>query len=136
MNKELNFATCKWCGSSFVPKPGWVYKTPEGLVCRYNCQLAWERNHKLEVEERKQKRMKKRPKRYNNPEAIKSRKVPVQQYTLDGVFVARYDSVKQASDVSGFSCGTISLVAQGLRNRAGQYIFKYENEVIVNEKMV
>ena len=70
----------------------------------------------------------------NNKHAIKMglRKVPkgishklsyiLQQFTLDGEFVAQYNSTREAKQLTGISA---SKAARGKRKQAGGYIWKY-----------
>lgn len=53
--------------------------------------------------------------------------VPVAQYTPDGVHIATYNSIKDASTATGINISTICLVCKndGKHKRAGGYIWKY-----------
>ena len=50
---------------------------------------------------------------------------PIQQYTLDGQFVDRYNSVKIASKITGINYATITQAARGKYKQAGGYVWKY-----------
>lgn len=67
----------------------------------------------------------------NNP---KSR--PVDQYTVDGTFVARYVTVAEAAKANGLHYGCIARVARGERKTAGGFVWVYpfENPVRYSRK--
>lgn len=50
---------------------------------------------------------------------------PVEQYTLDMVFIKEYPSVMEAERQTGISHTKIVLVCQGKRKKAGGYIWRY-----------
>lgn len=50
---------------------------------------------------------------------------PVEQYTLDGEFVAKYQSTFQAQKATGVSSGNLSHVASGTRKTAGGFLWKW-----------
>lgn len=50
---------------------------------------------------------------------------PVEQYTLDGEFVASYSSTFKAQCATGVSSGNLSGVARGLRKSAGGFLWKW-----------
>ena len=51
---------------------------------------------------------------------------PVEQYTLDGVFINEFKSIHEASRQTGIAWQNISKVCLGKRNRAGMYYWKYK----------
>lgn len=53
---------------------------------------------------------------------------PVNQYSLDGKFIRRYDSIKQAKEVNGFHKENISLCCQHKRNQSKGYIWRYDGD--------
>lgn len=61
---------------------------------------------------------------------------PVNQYTLDGFFVKRYDSIKKAISENGFKSHNISMCCSHKRNQANGYIWRYDgdNDVSYNKK--
>ena len=56
----------------------------------------------------------------------KSTSKPVEQYTLDGVFVAEYPSIKEAERQTGISNSNICQCCKGNKKSAGGYIWKYK----------
>ena len=55
------------------------------------------------------------------------KRVPIEQYSLDGKFVARYSSALKAQKATDIAQGNISKVVRGERNHAGGYSWKIEN---------
>lgn len=53
---------------------------------------------------------------------------PIIQYTKDGVFVAEYQSLKEACEHTGANAGSISCVCTGKRKTANGFIWKYAQE--------
>lgn len=56
-----------------------------------------------------------------------SRKKPVTQYSLEGKFIARYDSLSECGRLTGFDISRISKACRGILNSAYRSIWKYEN---------
>ena len=54
---------------------------------------------------------------------------PVNQYKMDGTFIASYGSIKEAADANGLQLSLIGHVCRGKRKSTGGYIFKYANEL-------
>ena len=54
--------------------------------------------------------------------------IPVEQYSLDGEYIASYPSMSQAAKAVGCSSGTISEFFSGKRQTAGGYKWRYANE--------
>ena len=52
----------------------------------------------------------------------------VLQYDLDGNFIKRYATVKEAQETTGVNHSKISAVARGERKTAGGYVWKYTHE--------
>lgn len=52
----------------------------------------------------------------------------VTQYDMDNSLLARYTSIKEASEKTNINMSSISACAAGKQNRAGGYIFRYEEE--------
>lgn len=50
---------------------------------------------------------------------------PINQYTLDGVFIQRFAAAKEAARVLGLSQGNITSCCQGKYKYTGGYTFKY-----------
>ena len=63
-----------------------------------------------------------------------SRKVG--QYSLDGTFIAEYESAGMASLATGVSVASIQSCAIGKRNRGGQFIWKYLSEPKMKHNIV
>ena len=55
----------------------------------------------------------------------KSKAKAVNQYTKDGVFVATYESMKQAAQETGISHGNICSACRGRLFTAGGFIWQY-----------
>lgn len=51
---------------------------------------------------------------------------PVNQYTLEGIFIKTYDNAKIASEITGIDSSCISKVCKKKRKTAGGYFWKYE----------
>ena len=54
--------------------------------------------------------------------------IPVNQYTLDGEFVAKYESIKFAEAATGVDNSHITRCCRGKLNQAGGYVWKYANK--------
>lgn len=55
-------------------------------------------------------------------------KIPyIFQYDLNGNFINKYKSLKEASDAVGVSSGAIGMVCAGKRKTSAGYLWKYEN---------
>jgi uncharacterized protein YerC len=52
------------------------------------------------------------------------------QYSMDMQFIKKFDSVKQASIVTGINTTSISQAARGVRKKAGGYKWIYKNEEV------
>lgn len=50
----------------------------------------------------------------------------ISQYTLDMCFIKTYDAVSDVEREKGISHGNISMCANGIRNHAGGFIWRYE----------
>ena len=55
-------------------------------------------------------------------------KKPILQYSLEGVFMCRYDSMSEAQ-ISGIRIDNISRICNG-KKKPNKYIFKYDPEFI------
>ena len=60
---------------------------------------------------------------------------PVVQTTLEGDFIAKYESLKKAQDETNVSSKAICLVCQGKRRKAGEFCWFYESEYKKGAKM-
>ena len=56
-----------------------------------------------------------------------SQSKPVCQYSLDGIYIATYKSIKEASKQTGINQGDISCCCRGKYKTSGGYIWKYVN---------
>lgn len=56
---------------------------------------------------------------------------PVNQYTLDGKFVRRYNSIKQAKAENGFHKENISLCCSHKRNQSNGFIWRHDGDTDV-----
>lgn len=65
--------------------------------------------------------MKKIDKRFNSTKANK----PVIQYTLDGVFIKEYESIKKATEETGIA--NISFAANGILKTSGKCLWRFKN---------
>jgi hypothetical protein len=55
-----------------------------------------------------------------------SRKKSVLQYSMDGILVSKYDSIKTAAEKTGIGKGHICRCCKNKRNSAGGYMWKYD----------
>lgn len=55
---------------------------------------------------------------------------PVEQYTIDGKFIKRYDGVRQAQRYTNIERATISRCCKGIYKQAGGFVWRYSQEVI------
>lgn len=58
----------------------------------------------------------------------KTRYKIINQYDLQGNFIKKWNSIKQASEELNIIESSISKCLKGIRNKAGNYIWRYENE--------
>lgn len=68
--------------------------------------------------------------RANNPLIC----TPVNQYTLDGIFIKRYTSIKNAKIENGWKKENISLCCSHKRNQSNGYIWRYDGDEDVTYK--
>lgn len=54
------------------------------------------------------------------------KKLPVLQYSLDGVFIKRYESSGEAEQLNNISKSKVGECCRGKRKTAGGYIWKYD----------
>lgn len=59
---------------------------------------------------------------------VKKLRKPIDQYSKDGQFIKRFESIKQASDELGICDSTITACAKGRVKSAGGFIWKYVNK--------
>lgn len=72
------------------------------------------------------------PRSKNSLEAIRlsnlKRQVPVLQYTTDGKFIRRFDGIQIAARELGLQASLIHKVCNGIRNKTGGFIWRYEDD--------
>lgn len=59
--------------------------------------------------------------------SLTGNEVPVDQYTMNKIFIRRFSSMKEAEKVTGVANQNISKVCRGERNFAGGYFWKYSD---------
>jgi hypothetical protein len=64
-----------------------------------------------------------------------TRRIPVLQYSLDGEFIAQYESIKDASRKTGCGEKEIALVARGIHHKTGGFKWQYAKDVAVVENI-
>jgi 5-methylthioribose kinase len=60
-----------------------------------------------------------------------TRRIPVLQYSLEGAFIAQYESIKDASRKTGCGEKEIALVARGIHHKTGGFKWQYAKAVPV-----
>ena len=125
MYNQTRVSICKQCGREFVKAPQTVF----GEYCCYTCKQASEREHDEILRRRGQlsrlreeERRKKLKGRKSSPKECRYK--PVNQFTLDGKFVARYESQKMAAEVIMANETSISQCIRGKQKTAGGYIWR------------
>lgn len=125
MAEFIKVSKCKQCGKDFVKAPQTVF----GDFCSWKCKCAAEREHQEilkkrgEVTRRKAEERKKKAKdkKLQRKGACK----PCLQYTKDGEFVARYESVRDAAEAVELSQTCISECLRGHMRYAKGFVWKY-----------
>ena len=95
--------SCAWCGKNFCPTPEWAY----GDCCRYTCALRYDETKREE---------------FSNARAV----VLVNPETLQDVM--KFKNAKEAADFANTSAKDVRLVCNGLRETAGKYAWRWEDE--------
>ena len=110
---DMEERTCPICGKVFIPAPFHVYKDGHGkYYCTWGCFNKYKpRNLRSENHNGGRKRIK------------------IDQFTLDGVFIKTFISINNASEVSGVARSTIRDIIRG-RTQPRKYIFKIHNEEV------
>lgn len=75
----------------------------------------------------KEKQVETLKERYANG-SIEKKTKPVLQYTMDGILVARYESVKEAGRAVNRKSSNISMVCKGVNRTAAGYMWRYVTE--------
>lgn len=55
--------------------------------------------------------------------------IPVVQLNKDGVYITRYNTLREANAVTGVAYQSISKVCRGKLKTAGGYLWKYERDL-------
>ena len=61
------------------------------------------------------------------------RKIPVSQYTIEGVFIASYESIHEAQRLTNINKNTISRCCRGIQKTAGGFKWAYKNPPLLKE---
>lgn len=61
----------------------------------------------------------------------KVKRTPVNQYTMNGEFVARYNSITEAKEILGYKKENISICCQHKRNHSNGFIWRYDGDEYV-----
>ena len=125
MYEQIKVSKCKQCGKDFVKAPQTVF----GDFCSWRCKCAAERERdelrkiRGEITRRKndERKKKAKDKKLQRKGACK----PCLQYTKDGEFVARYESVRDAAEAVGLSATCISECLRGHMRYAKGFVWKY-----------
>ena len=66
------------------------------------------------------------------------RKIPVSQYTIEGVFIASYESIHEAQRLTNINKNTISRCCRGIQKTAGGFKWTYKNPplLVKNEGLI
>ena len=65
--------------------------------------------------------------------ALDKRKIPVSQYTIEGVFIASYESINEAQRLTNIYRATISRCCKGIQKTAGGFKWSYKNPPLLKE---
>ena len=61
------------------------------------------------------------------------RKIPVSQYTIEGVFIASYESIHEAQRLTNIDKNTISRCCRGIQKTAGGFKWTFKNPPLLNK---
>ena len=61
------------------------------------------------------------------------RKIPVSQYTIEGVFIASYESIHEAQRLTNIYRATISRCCKGIQKTAGGFKWTYKNPPLLKK---
>ena len=116
----------------------------------YNCESGGNEN-KIVSDESKQKMSEVKKGKYcgkNSPmwgkhrndetrikisKAHDKRKITVSQYTIEGVFIASYESIHEAQRLTNIDRATISRCCKGIQKTAGGFKWSYKNPPLLKE---
>lgn len=62
----------------------------------------------------------------------KVKRTPVNQYSIDGVFLKRYKSIREAKESNGYINENISMCCSHKRNQSNGFIWRYDGDVDVS----
>lgn len=103
-----------------------LYKNnPELLSKRWVCQAGWKHTESAKMKMSAAKKGRSLPPEHAAKIAAKVRRQPVEQYTLDGVFIRLWPSVKDAADSVKCASTRISAVCAGRKPTCRGYKWKY-----------
>lgn len=68
-------------------------------------------------------------------EYIRTANTNVEMYNLDGAFLKKFDSVKEAVEETGLNSANLILCCQGKRNHCGGFSWKYGKKVRCKSKL-
>lgn len=136
---------CSRCGKEFFPTPEWAYKRGNKIFCGFPCSDAdykeeeAEKRRKKELSaQRARERARERYEKIKQGQQVKKRsnqhKRAILQFTTDGKFVAKFDSVSDAADAINKSPTTIVQCAKGTAKTVGGYVLRYADECEVAER--
>lgn len=117
---KLNFGkanTCEVCGGVESKRYEWALKN--GCIYEKKRDSFWQLCKKCHIA-------------YDDVK--NKRRYAVEQYSILGEFIKRYDSIIQAASAIGISRGNISHVLSGKAHSTGGYIWKYAPEGIKEKK--
>lgn len=63
------------------------------------------------------------------------KKIPVSQYTIEGVFITSYESIHEAQRLTNIDKTTISRCCRGIQKTAGGFKWTYKNPTVSEETM-
>ncbi|MBD5113137.1 MAG: hypothetical protein HDT42_11505 [Ruminococcaceae bacterium] len=123
---------------AFIPNPDnlpQVNHRSEKPDCNYPDNLEWctQQYNNLygtrlkKIGEKKRGQKNSEISKEKNRDAKRDKMKPVLQYTLDGGFVAEYESQRAAQRKTGINNSHIGLCAQGERKTAGGFIWRYKD---------
>jgi group I intron endonuclease len=101
----------------------------------YNCSKF--DNGRLIISEESKKKMSITKKRmFKNKELIPNRRISIEQFSLDGDFIRRFDSIKNASILTNISESQLGRCLNNTYKTAGGFQWKYTNSDIKIEKYI
>lgn len=152
----FRLSICSECGKHFVPAPEHRYKKSGHIFCSWHCINAYnkrvEENNRAKMQAINERRREQRllqHKLYREKQAKKKAvkdkiaefecdtppnrsgaSKPVLQFTKDGEFIARYESIGKAASAVGVTPSSITRCCrdQYRNTTAGGYMFKYDEK--------